>query len=158
MTEVRQLSWSTPEYLGIDWSPGPNDLATPHKELSREEFDRLMFHDTYSLCGINFNSVFVPEERDEKEKSLWKVNYYLHLSYTVAVTSLFVSSRQLEELKSKYPLGDWVKHDDAGTYVFFSRFWRIGCKHEKMIRTNPRMFQHIEKCPDCGYTREVWSD
>jgi hypothetical protein len=161
MNDLHQLSWIKPTYLGIQW-PQTQTFPAPSVEIDMNEFLRLMFCATYTLCGTNFSQTFIKEEDRQSCNlgGLWTMHYYFYPDYAVAVGERYESAEKWDANQKKYVpkkladadtfLGAIVPREDR-RHANILRFWRIGCQHKNMKHSSPRMFDQVWDCPDCGY-------
>lgn len=161
MNDLHQLNWIKPTYLGIQW-PQEQVLPSPREEIDHNEFMRLMFCGTYTLCGTHYSQTFIDDADRQvcRMSGLWTMHYYFYPEYAVAVGEQYICAEEWSIGLKKYvpknidrivgDLGAIVPHDDR-RYANILRFWRIGCQHKNMVHSSPRMFEQVWDCPDCGY-------
>jgi hypothetical protein len=138
---VHQLGWIEPAYLGIQW-PATQALATPYEDIDRDEFIKLMFCGAYTICGINYDQIFLGQHR---EGGMWAVTYYFFPDYALAVGKRYVDLSD----ETKRALGIPIGGDDRYGHVL--RFWRIGCQHQNITTGWQAMHDRHDECPDCGF-------
>lgn len=154
-----QLEWVEPTYLGLVWDTY-NALPEPHREIPFDEYVWLQHFSVSCLLGVNYRQVRVPD---------WPwtapAHFQFYTSYGLAVTTMHVSYRGL----SRYQL---VSNDDAicvydeqtdtripgyvvvykpRMYYLLLRYWRLGCEHPNLQRTQLRMHEYRMACPECGW-------
>ena len=149
-TGLTSLPWCAPDnYLNITWRPDGqfNRLAEPFKPIDRIEFDGILHCNNYSLCGLNYDSVYKPGA-ERKGHSLWSVHYYLFSDECVAVMEKVAHSHK--DIPNPFPPNAaMAKHNG---YLYIMYFYRIGCSHPNLQHTSPAMFDQRYHCPDCGYS------
>jgi hypothetical protein len=158
-TATMHIPWRNPRNLGIQWKS--DLLATPAKDLSQDEFWTLRLG-PFGIVGINFGQIDI---QWGYELVRAEVHYEWYPKFGLAVVSRHCRRAYWETHLQE--IGSFIEDDYSAKQVadsnifgprdpnriegFALRFFRIGCLHERMQFSNPRSFENVEQCPDCGY-------
>lgn len=128
--------------LGVDWT-NFNSMPTPYKEITRDEFLLELLCGAYQIDQIDFRQV-----HDLQEGTYWTLYVYvLHKSVVACATTYQARTNPSVPLSAI-----WLEPFTGSSYNHALRFFRIGCLHLNMRQESPRMFEHVDVCPDCGFT------
>lgn len=131
------------EILGINWG-NFNDLPTPNRELTLNEYLRLLICGDHSIEAKSFRSVFMENGR------LCSTLIYQFPSYVIAS----VECGWGNEMPGHTFVDDGFTRPGAIPTGYNLRFFRIGCEHPRLVREQLRMHEYRVLCPDCGWTNE----
>lgn len=146
MTRDNKLTWIDnvePDYLGIDWEPEGdhhprNLMPTPYTEISRGEFEAKLHCSGYSIKGINYRQVYLPDE-----ETIAPAHFYFFHDKAVAIVNYSIWDDKEQE---KPGLIIW-----DGSLWHRMRYFTIGCQHPKMTTGRVAMHNRVDECPDCGF-------
>lgn len=137
------IPWSKPNIFGIKWDNGPNQPASPLKEISRDEFLRLFHCGAWGLDGLNYGgSAPLPDA----DGPMYRWHYYFFHREALAVATRYMNALHHQGYP---PTGKFLASDGDDGYDI--HFYRLGCQHENQKWDSPRMHDQHVKCPDCGF-------
>ncbi len=129
--------------LGIKWG-GFNELPTPNREISLNEFLRLLLCGECSVQAKSYRQVFMPGGR------LCSMLIYEFPDYVIAS----VECGWGNQMSDHTFVEDRFTQPGAIPTGYNLRFFRIGCEHPRVMREQLRMHEYRVLCPDCGWTNE----
>lgn len=139
--------------LNIVWPEG-QFLPTESEEIGFVKFINLMWGGQECLKSTEYRSLFLSKD---KQEPLWGGFIYHFQSYVLLVASLYTTSKSaykyqvLNDFKPAMFVPANVGHD-AGRLL---RFYRLGCKHEKVVKTTVSHGMHAISCERCSY-QHTW--
>jgi len=136
-----------PQCLGIDWGKY-NDMPTPWKRITRDEFDVLFHCNAYSIQWMDYKQTYNPEDK-EKDWHAPVAATHIYMfggrGVCLAVRESYINEEQARKLKA-----DWIGNDKY--YGYALQYYRIGCQHEHTEDRGRYMFDHLIHCKDCGWS------
>ena len=160
-----------PNIPGIIFPERPNSLPEPSVELTLNEYLWEKARQIYSQKALGYDQVFLPDfDESPRRKNFWSVHYEWYDNKGFAIANLYTNRERYDQCnrdyvdprdKSKvdFVTGKGIFLNDIllskGTilknnYGIAYRWFRLGCYH-RFLETNPRMFEHVYTCVDCGY-------
>lgn len=144
-------------HLGITREPGEfihwdNRLARPHRQINHDEFELTVHCNLYSMVGQRYSQVYLPcdegLEWGHRKHGMYACREYWWQTEAVAHLSQHHYDREEAEKAQRELGGDILVSPNNGYYHVL--YYRLGCEHPRPVYTNPFMFEHHYRCPDCG--------